>query len=107
MLDEIMKRACAALPSRCEYARAVILGRQRWSGSDLRGNAARFGASYAYQRRKARAAWFGAGGSIIRIEKGLWVGAVQVCVDDYGNAIYRTTAGLARPNTASQFTIFA
>lgn len=42
----------AALPlARGSYQRDLLRGRQRWSGSDLRGRAARYGAHYARSRR--------------------------------------------------------
>lgn len=38
-INGIIETACNALPERCAYARAVIRGKHRWSGSDLRGKA--------------------------------------------------------------------
>lgn len=60
MIDTIIAAAAASL--RGQYARDVVSGRQRWSGSDLRGKARKYGYSYSVQRRKARAALFAAGG---------------------------------------------
>jgi len=84
------------------YAANVVRGRQRWSGADLQGKARKFGASYARQRRKARAALEMAGGDVIATEHGRLRTAVQVCVDDYGREVYATHAGYAVVHTASQ-----
>jgi len=81
MIDTILAAAAASL--RGQYARDCITGRQRWSGSDLRGKARKYGHSYYVQRRKARAALFAAGGCIIAIDHGLNVSAVRIDADTY------------------------
>ena len=81
MLNTIIAAAAASL--RGQYARDVVAGRQRWSGSDLRGKARRYGYSYSVQRRKAHAALIAAGGVIIAIDHGLLVSAVQIDADSY------------------------
>ena len=81
MLNTIIAAATASL--RGQYARDCITGRQRWSGSDLRGKARRYGYSYSVQRRKAHAALVAAGGVIIAIDHGLLVSAVQIDADSY------------------------
>lgn len=81
MIDTIIAAAAASL--RGQYARDVVTGRQRWSGSDLRGKARKYGASYAVQRAKARAALYRAGGELIAINHGLIVSAVQIGEDTY------------------------
>ncbi len=81
MIESII--AIAASTLRGQYAQDVVNGRQRWSGSDLRGKARKYGASYAIQRRKARAALFAAGGVIIAIDHGLNVSAVRIDADSY------------------------
>ena len=88
MIAAIIAAAAASL--RGQYARDVVTGRQRWSGSDLRGKARKYGQTYYIQRRKARAALFAAGGCIIAIDHGLNVSAVQV-----GDDIYLTPRGVA------------
>jgi hypothetical protein len=81
MINTIIAAAAASL--RGQYARDCITGRQRWSGSDLRGKARKYGHTYAIQRRKARAALFAAGGVIIAIDHGLNVSAVRIDADNY------------------------
>jgi hypothetical protein len=88
MIESIIAAAAATL--RGQYAQDVVNGRQRWSGSDLKGKARKYGASYAIQRRKARAALFAVGGCIIAIDHGLNVSAV--CID--ANS-YETIYGIA------------
>lgn len=90
---------------RAEYADDVLVGRQAWSGADLKGKARRYGHRYAEQRRHAAAALVGAGGLILAIDKGKLVSAAPACTDDYGNAVMSTRRGLAWPNTASQYRI--
>ena len=84
MLQSIIAAAAASL--RGQYARDVVTGRQRWSGSDLRGKARKFGHSYYVQRRKARAALIAAGGCIIAIDHGLNVSAVRIDANSYMTA---------------------
>lgn len=94
-LNSIVARACAILPARCRYARAVIRGNQAWSGADLRGAARRWGSGYARQRSVARAALFDAGGCIVALRRtGGLVTACYVGMDDAGNALYETDAGV-------------
>jgi len=81
MIDTILAAAAASL--RGQYARDVVTGRQRWSGSDLKGKAKRYGHTYAVQRAKARAALAAAGGCIIAIDHGLIVSAVRIDADSY------------------------
>ena len=81
MIDTVIAVATASL--RGQYARDVVSGRQRWSGSDLRGKARKYGHSYYVQRRKAAQALFAAGGVIIAIDHGLLVSAVQIDADTY------------------------
>ena len=81
MIDTIIAAATASL--RGQYARDCITGRQRWSGSDLRGKARKYGYSYSVQRRKAHAALIAAGGVIIAIDHGLLVSAVAIDADTY------------------------
>jgi hypothetical protein len=88
MLDTILAAAAASL--RGQYARDVVTGRQRWSGSDLKGKARKYGYTYARQRAKARAALAAAGGCIIAIDHGLNVSAVAI-----GDDIYLTPRGVA------------
>ena len=94
-LQTVITLACASLPDRAQYARAVIEGDQRWSGADLKGKAKRFGAGYARQRSRARTALFNAGGCIVAIDRGLNVTATVVGTDDMGRTIYATTRGIA------------
>ena len=88
MINTIIAAAAASL--RGQYARDVVTGAQRWSGSDLKGKARKYAYSYAVQRRKARAALFAAGGVIIAIDHGLNVSAVAI---DAGS--YMTARGVA------------
>ena len=88
MLNEIITAAAASL--RGQYARDVVSGRQRWSGSDLKGKARKYGHTYAHQRAKAHAALRAAGGVIIAIDHGLLVSAVAI-----GDDIYLTVRGVA------------
>lgn len=81
MLQSIIAAATASL--RGQYARDCVSGRQRWSGSDLRGKARKYGHTYYVQRRKARAALFAAGGVIIAIDHGLNVSAVRIDAENY------------------------
>ena len=81
MIGAIIAAATASL--RGQYARDVVSGRQRWSGSDLKGKARKYSYSYYAQRRKARAALFAAGGVIIAIDHGLNVSAVRIDAENY------------------------
>jgi hypothetical protein len=101
-LHNVLSLACASLPNRARYARDVIYGDQRWSGSDLKGKARKFGAGYARQRTRARTALFNAGGMILAINRGRHVTAVPVGTDDYGNAVYATPNGVAVQVTANR-----
>ena len=99
-LTEVCGKACEML--RGAYARDVVTGQQRWSGADLRGKAARYGSTYARQRRKAKKALKAAGGVVVAVEHGRLRTAVEICVDDYGNQIYLTSVGPVRPLTRAQ-----
>jgi len=94
-LRAVVNAAIAALNPRAHYAADTIVGRQRWSGSDLRGKAKRFGHTYAVQRAKAGAALRRAGGWVVAVDRGLLVTAVSIGVDDYGNEIFDTVRGIA------------
>lgn len=98
---DTIRRAAAMLSPRQRYARAVLEGRQSWSGGDLRG-AAKNWSSYARQRAAARAALVKAGGCLLRVEHGRLVSAVRVCTDDFGRVIYATGDGFARPDDRSR-----
>ena len=99
-LAEVCDKACEML--RGAYARDVVTGQQRWSGADLRGKAARYGSTYAKQRRKARKALKAAGGVVVAVEHGRLRTAVEICVDDFGNQVYMTAVSLVRPLTRAQ-----
>lgn len=99
-LAEVCDKACEML--RGAYAKAVVMGEQRWSGADIRGKAARYGSTYARQRRKARKALKAAGGEVVAVEHGRLRTAVEICVDDFGNQIYLTADSLVRPLTRAQ-----
>jgi hypothetical protein len=101
-LHNVLSLACASLPTRARYARDVIEGYQRWSGSDLKGKARKFGAGYARQRNRARTALFDAGGMILSVDHGRHVTAVCVGTDDYWQAIYQTPNGTAVQATANR-----
>lgn len=92
-LAEIRADASDRLRPRQHYARNVIWGAARWSGSDLMGRARTWSGSYAIQRREARAAFLAAGGVLIAIEKGLIVGAAPAGERD-GRPVYETDFGL-------------
>ncbi len=100
--DAVIRHAVATLSPRQRYARDVLEGRQNWSGSDLCGEAKRWGGSYARQRAAASDALVKAGGCIIRVEHGRLVSAVRACVDDFGRVIYATHDGFARPDDRSR-----
>ena len=92
-IKTIASAACEKLGARARYARAVIYGRQRWSGADIRGKARKWSAGYAIQRRRAYAALRAAGGSVIPTKNGLLKTAVIIGDDGYGNAVYETFSG--------------
>lgn len=94
-LQDTIDRACAALPTRAQYAREVIRGTQRWSGADLKGKAKKFGAAYARQRSVAMRAWHDAGGVIVAVEHGRNVSAIEAGTDAQGRAVYLTVDGIA------------
>ncbi len=99
-LTAVCDKACEML--RGAYAQAVVTGQQRWSGADLRGKAARYGSTYAKQRRKAKKALKAAGGEVVVVEHGRLVTGVALCVDDFGNQVYMTAVSLVRPLTRAQ-----
>jgi hypothetical protein len=94
-LQDTIDRACAALPTRAQYAREVIRGEQRWSGADLKGKAKKFGAVYARQRSVALRAWHDAGGILVAVEHGRLVSAVEAGVNAQGYATFVTVDGVA------------
>ena len=94
-LRNAIQNAASLLNPRAQYARDVLFGHHRWSGADLRGKAASFGAKYAQQRRNAEAALRKAGGVVIQVNRGLRVTAVPIGQDDFGAALFATTAGVA------------
>lgn len=63
-LDAVM--ACA----RGDYQRALLEGRARWSGADLRGRAAKWGARYAGSRQALRARVASLPGIVVRERRG-------------------------------------
>lgn len=83
---------------RAAYALDVLSGRQQWSGADLRGNAKKYGAGYAIQRRLAERSLAEAGGETIYADNGERVSAVLVGQDDMGNALYETAEGIRIPS---------
>lgn len=94
-------RAIELLPCRTtvgrDYAAAVLRGDRAWSGADLRGAARKYGQSYADRRRDARRALCAADGVVVAVDRGRLVSAVVAAVDDYGDVVYATSAGLASP----------
>lgn len=96
-MQQVIDVAADLLNPRAGYARDVLTGYQRWSGGDLEGKARKFGAWYAGQRGAAYRALQKAGGCVVPVSHGRLVTAVYVGADDYGNAIYHTTDGVAVP----------
>jgi len=94
-LRAVVNKAIAALNPRAHYAADTIIGRQRWSGSDLQGKAKKYSYGYSVQRAKAGAALRKAGGWVVAVDRGLLVTAVSIGMDDYGNEIFDTTRGIA------------
>lgn len=86
--ENVLSVALSKLSSRQEYAKNVLLGRQLWSGADLRGRARHYGGSYSAQRRIAASAWKSAGGEIVAREHGRIIHVVKIGADDFGNALY-------------------
>jgi hypothetical protein len=84
-VDDVVDAACKLV--RGDYARQVICGQRRWSGSDLASGARKWG-SYIEQRRKARNAVESVGGCVIACDDGTLETALMIGMDDYGNAIY-------------------
>jgi len=82
--DRMIDRALGNISPRAQYQRDVLTGRQYWSGSDLRGEANRWGASYARARESAMSALIAAGGTTVyhRQKNGLKIGALPVLWDD-------------------------
>lgn len=58
-----------------EYAKDVLYGYQRWSGSDLRGKASTFGARYARMRQRAEIALSKVGGFLVPLHTGKLIAA--------------------------------
>ena len=101
-LHSIIKEAVDYVHADCRtkkgavYAANILLGLRTWSGSDLKGNARRFGRSYADRRADARDALELAGGELIRLAPaGRQVVSVRIGQDDFGNALYQTYDGVA------------
>ena len=84
--------------NRSEYAIDVLNQRQNWSGSDLTGNARKWGATYSRYRSRAWCAWEEAGGDIIPVEKNKLVSAVRIT-----DSLYETQTGYAIPNPNSSW----
>jgi hypothetical protein len=101
-LATVIAAAIAALNPRANYAADTLMGRQRWSGADLKGKAKKYSYGYAVQRSKAGAALTKAGGSVVAINNGLLVTAVAIGQDDYGNVIFDTPEGLAVQASAAR-----
>jgi hypothetical protein len=99
--DTMITAATAAFHAahpRAAYGLAVLAGRQRWSGGDLRGKARAFGWTYYNARLAARAAVEAAGGEILpTAPRGELAAMVAVGTDDFGNALYQGRAGMYRP----------
>jgi hypothetical protein len=86
--------ALIAASPRAGYALDVLRGRQLWSGADLKGNAKKFGASYAGQRVRAAYIWRDAGGIVAPSgDNGKRLSFVQIGIDDFGNGIYQSRSG--------------
>lgn len=101
---EIVDSAIAALSSRQQngYAGSVLRGFQIWSGADLKGKAARYGASYARQRGMAARVLKASGGCIVACEHGFLRTAIARGMDDYGNAVMETRCGIAVINRSGK-----
>lgn len=99
ILNSVLARAAEILAKRnprAQYAQAVLAGKQNWAGSDLQGKARYYGSSYERGRRLAKQALFEAGGQLAYVGRnGRLVAAVQVGMDDYGNAVFQTELGPA------------
>lgn len=111
VLNNIIARATEILAERsprAQYAQDVLAGKQNWSGSDLRGKARHYGASYARGRRYAAWALLEAGGILAYVGRnGRLVAAVRVGMDDYGNAVYQTQIGPAVAGKSSRLQVVA
>lgn len=111
VLNNVIARASELLAERnprAQYAKDVLAGNQNWSGSDLRGKARYYGASYARGRKYAAQALFEAGGSLAYVGRnGRLVAAVRVGMDDYGNAVYQTELGPAVAGKSSRLQVVA
>lgn len=99
VLNNTLARASKILAERhprARYAQAVLAGKQNWAGSDLQGKARQYSSSYARGRQYAKQALFEAGGQLAYVGRnGRLVAAVEVGMDDYGNALYQTQLGPA------------
>ena len=111
ILNSVLARASEILAGRnprAQYAQAVLAGKQNWAGSDLRGKARQYSASYERGRRLAKQALIDAGGSLAYVGRnGRLVAAVQVGMDDYGNALYQTELGPAVAGKGSRLQLVA
>ena len=94
-----LREAESTLPPRRRYAKDVLVGRQSWSGADLRGKASRYGAGYYRQRLHAKDALISAGGDLAYVGRhGKLCAVVAVGVDDFGNELFQTLLGPAVAN---------
>jgi hypothetical protein len=93
--DRMIDRALGNISPRAQYQRDVLTGRQYWSGSDLRGEANRWGASYARARESAMSALIAVGGTTVyhRQKNGLKIGALPVLLGDARPVAYQTAEG--------------
>lgn len=103
-IQEVTNIALAMLDlyTRSNYARNVLLGRQNWSGSDLRGKAKHWGSRYRELRRKAGRALQQAGGLIVATENNRLRTAAPAGQDDFGNMIVNTRSGAAVLNKSGK-----
>ena len=102
-IKSTVEEAKTLLTTRSQYARNVLDGAQNWSGSDLRGNARKYGRHYNNMRDLALDALIDAGGIVAACEHGRLRTAVDRGMDDYGNQIICTRHGMAVLITARQF----
>jgi hypothetical protein len=98
-LETMRKNACNILTmdgNRSEYARDVVRGTQSLSGSDLKGKAKKFSASYHDQRIKAYWAVVNTGmgdAFNLKFQRNRRVFGAYCGQDDYGNALVDTDYG--------------
>ena len=92
--ERMIDHAHSYLPPRAAYGHDVLDGVQRWSGSDLRGEAGYWGASYDRTRGAAYGALAAAGGECVYdlSQRGLKVAALPIARDRTGEVIVWQTA---------------